>query len=79
MVSVQEGHFSVRLYPHLPTVSMPLGKGGTARLEYLVFCVLGKIVQSSYVQLELSRLRELAKACSQADEIWLRDRDGETH
>lgn len=41
--------------------------------------VLGQIVQGCDVQLELSRLAELAKTHSQADEIRPSYRDGQSH
>lgn len=48
-------------------------------IPYLVFCILGKVVQRRYVQLELARLAELAKTCSEGDEVWACNGDAEAH
>lgn len=45
------------------------------RVTYLVFCVLGYIIQRGDVQLEFAGFAEFAEAGSDADEVWSGDRD----
>lgn len=78
MVPVQEGHFAIRFYPYLCD-GQPRKRKRVYDSSYFVFCVLGDVVQSCYVQLELPRLAEFSKTCSQRNKVWPCDRDAEAH
>jgi len=84
MVAVQEWHLSIGFYPNLHPQNVRfsvVNKAGGLKVgpTNLVLGILGKVVESGYVQLEFSVFVEFTKTCPERDEIWSGYRDSETH
>jgi hypothetical protein len=50
-----------------------------SELECLVFGVLRKMVQGSYMEFKLAALAEFPEACPETHEVWPDDGDGQPH